>query len=157
MPIFVNCIIKMNKTKQIKKGAAKESPTKILKNSLRERKRYLLIKIIPFSRDLPDYNLLNNTLKSAKIHDSLSRAIIHTAKLLLGIISSSRAGTRIMKNLSNKGYIVIRCNRTYVDYIKSSLSLITEISLPGLKNPLKIIAEPILVSGSLHKIKERLG
>lgn len=144
----------MNKIKQIKKGASKESPTKILKNNLRERKRYILIKMIPFLGNLPNRAVFGNLSVSSKITDAVSKTIINTAKSVLGIILSSRAGVRIMKNLSKKGYIVIQCNRNYINEIKLSLSLVTDAGLSD--QSFKIILSPVLVSGSLHKIKETI-
>ena len=67
----------------------------------------------------------------------------------MGILHFGKAGVLLIKNqfIKNKG--IIKVNNKYVDYIKASLLLITEI------NKKKVNIRAIGVSGIIKKAKQK--
>ena len=59
--------------------------------------------------------------------------------------------------INNNKYMIIQCNRSYEDYVKFAMSLITStnkgVTNNNRSNHEKIIVNPIYTSGTLNKIK----
>jgi len=109
------------------KAAFSVKKIKPLKPSLRERKRYILYKIIGV--DYIDKEFLYKMIKN-----------------FLGELEIAKAGVMILNNNSNKG--IIRVNHKYVDEVKMALALINNY------NEKEIKVESIKVSGVIKKMKE---
>jgi ribonuclease P/MRP protein subunit POP5 len=101
--------------------------------TLRTKKRYVAYEVIS-QNDVP----IQNTFAS----------ISNSFKECFGIFGLGNAGlidTKIYNNLSKKG--LLKINHKYVDQLKASMALITNI------NDTKVIVHAIGISGILKKAK----
>lgn len=107
---------------------------KPLRPSLKEKKRYVVFETISES------NI--NT-------DVLIKAINEQCLAFMGILHFGKAGILFLKNQFHENKGIIRINHRYVDFLKASLVMITEIN----KNKVNIHVKG--VSGILKKAKEK--
>lgn len=115
-------------------GESKIQKIKPIKPSLKEKKRYLVYKIISAQKI---------ELRDAK------EAIDRQNLRFLGELMSSRANIMHINELYRDNIGVIRVENKYLNELKMSISLIKEI------NNKKVVVNPIFVSGVLNKIKNR--
>ena len=109
-----------------------------LKPSMREKTRHVAFEIITNDKSNSiDFKLVDN-------------AILSSIKSLIGDLGVAKASPIVVKNLykDNKG--VIKTERKYVDHIKASLSLITNI------NNNQVIVISTKTSGMIKKATEAL-
>ncbi len=105
---------------------------KLLKPSLREKKRYVLFQIRGSSWEESRNEIL------AKIKS-------FAGDFLFGI-----SGIMVVENLSKGSFFVLKVNRKYINLLKASIIFINEA------NNQKVQIVSLLVSGSLLKIKRRI-
>jgi RNase P/RNase MRP subunit POP5 len=103
-----------------------------LKPSLREKKRYLVIKVI--SKEKFSYNVIKSALEEKM-------------KEFLGTLLLSKASPILLKEKFNKENqtLIIKINNKYVNELKASLTLVKEV---GDK---KVIVKSVVCSGTLKK------
>ncbi len=109
-----------------------------LKPSMREKTRHIAFEIITKDKNANiDFTHADN-------------AILGSIKSLIGDLGTAKAGPIVVKNLykNNKG--IIKTERKYVDHIKASLSLITNI------NNNQVIVRSTKTSGMIAKASEAL-
>ncbi len=113
-----------------------EDKPKMLPSSLRERKRYLVFKVL--SEKPIDFKELAN-------------AVWFSALNFLGELGASRAGIWFVKNLYNeKEKIgVIRCNHTYVEELRMSLALVKTIG------DMNVTIKTLGVTGTIGSAKKK--
>lgn len=107
---------------------------KPLRPTLREKKRYVVFKVVS------DVNL---------DFDKVQKEINSKILLFLGILYSGKAGILIMKNQYLSNYGIIRVSHLFVDELKASLMHVTEI------NKQKVTIDVLGVSGILKKAREK--
>ncbi|MAG52356.1 MAG: hypothetical protein CMH62_00160 [Nanoarchaeota archaeon] len=99
--------------------------------SLKEKKRYLAFEIVSDDK----FN-----------KSDIANVINKEALKFMGTLDYGKAGVRIINANKNKG--IIRVNNKFVNHLKTSLILITNI-----KNK-NVIFKTVKVSGILNKLKE---
>ncbi len=112
-------------------------PKKIkgLAPSLREKKRYLKIKI--------------HVVDSTKLFVSKPMSlVISKLKEILGVFDSAQAGIVPVKHFFKSNTQVIRVSAKSVDKVKAALLFITEIGTQ------KVILQSLKVSGQVNKVME---
>lgn len=109
---------------------------KPLKPSLREKKRYVVFKIVSEKAVVFDFK---------DVEKEINNAIL----LFLGILYSGKAGIIIIKNQYLSNYGVIRVNHLFVHELKASLMHVTEIK------GINVTVDVIGVSGILKKAREK--
>lgn len=102
---------------------------KALLPSLRERKRYLVFKLIS-KTDIKDFNAVKTEIK-----DSL--------KNLIGDLGMAKADIRFIKEKNNKGVIMI--NHTFLDHLRAGLALVEKVK------EVPVIICSIAASGTVKK------
>ena len=119
----------------------KQAKTKLrrLMPSLREKKRYLVFKIISEAK-IRDIFTLSNEINSAFVE-------------LFGNLGSSKAGLIFINNKFNeeKQSGIVRVNNKYVDNLKASLTMIKTI------NNQDIMLKSIGMSGILKKAEQYIN
>lgn len=105
---------------------------KSLLPSLKERKRYLAIKIDP----------INETIKRNPTEE-----IIRKIKNILGVFHSAEAGIMYLDYDQKNNISYIRCSASMLDKVRASLIFIDEIGTS------KVILKSIKSSGMVDKIK----
>jgi len=106
--------------------------------SLREKKRYLVFEVIS-KKKLP--------------YEGIPRAIIGSAKSLIGTLGTAKAGFIMLHDKYNPNLQrgLIRVNNKYIDELRASLCLIDNI------NNEEVIVRSIGVSGILKKASKYLA
>ncbi len=99
---------------------------KTLLPALKERKRYLLFKVIS-----------KNKIPESKIKESINQSLFR----FLGELGMAKAGIQFVKN------DIIRVSHNFVNELKSALMLIKEI------NNEQVMIRSLKVSGVLNKLK----
>lgn len=115
-------------------GESKIQKLKPILPSIKEKKRYLVYKIV--------------CEQKIDIRDA-KQAIDRQNLKFLGELLMSRANIMHINDLYNQNTGVIRVDNKYLNELKMSISLIRQI------NNKKAIVNPIYVSGVLAKIKKR--
>jgi len=107
---------------------------KPLKPSLKERKRYVVIKVTS-EKNIP----LNDII------ETINRSCLD----FMGILLFGKAGMIILKNQFSSDQGIIRINHKYVDFLKAALLEIKEIK------KIKVNIEVCGVSGIIKKAKDK--
>ena len=105
--------------------------------TLKERGRYIVFKI--HSKESLDFTDVKNSLWNSILS-------------FLGEEQTARAGVRIIRNLwkTKSGTGFLKCNHTYVDKIKVSLGLISQIG------DSKVIVQTLRVSGTIKSATKKM-
>lgn len=103
-----------------------------LKPSLKERKRYLVVKVIS---------------KKKFRYKDIQNGVEKVLKEFLGTLLLSRASPMLLKEKFNEEYqtLIIKVNNKYVNELKAAIALIKEI------NNEKVIVKSVVCSGTLKK------
>ena len=109
-------------------------PLKIIPSTMRERKRYLLVKIEPAD--------------SIERRD-LENAILNAYLQFLGELGVAKAGILVMSDTYNGKTVIVKINHKFVDETKSAISLIKSVA------DKKVRLSIIKVSGSVLKLKQK--
>jgi len=112
----------------------KMAQLKPIRPSLKEKKRYIVFQFLSDGAINPE---------------ELITAINEQCLKFMGTLHFGKAGMLILKNQLGNSVGVIRINHKYVDYLKASLMMITEIQKK------KVNINVIGVSGILKKAKEK--
>lgn len=107
---------------------------KPLKPSLKEKKRYVVFEIIS-----------EKEISQDKIIEAVNRVCLD----FMGILNFGKAGVLILRNQLNGNKGMIKVNNKFVDHLKASLMLLTEIDKS------KVNVRVIGVSGIIKKAKEK--
>jgi ribonuclease P/MRP protein subunit POP5 len=109
-------------------------PLKIIPSTMRERKRYLLVKVEP--ADSIDRRDLEN-------------AILNSCLQFLGELGTAKAGILVMSDTYDGKTVIVKTGHKFVDETKSAISLIKSVA------DKKVRLSTISVSGSLSKLKQK--
>lgn len=102
--------------------------------SLKEKKRYLAIKI--------------NTMDDNKLYSTRpTNELIQKMKDVLGVFDSAEAGIMPVSFDSSKNIAIIRASNRMIDKVKASLIFINELGTQ------QVILSTIKVSGMVNKVK----
>jgi ribonuclease P/MRP protein subunit POP5 len=113
-------------------GEEMQKKIKSLLPSLKERKRYLAIKIEP--------------IQGAIIRNP-TEEIVQKIKNLLGVFDSAEAGLMYLDYDNKNNISFIRCSASSLDKVRASLLFIDEIGTQ------KVILKSLKVSGMVDKVK----
>ncbi|MGB9675309.1 MAG: Rpp14/Pop5 family protein [Candidatus Nanoarchaeia archaeon] len=110
-----------------------KSKLKLSPPTVRERKRYLLLKV--------------EVSKQINAND-IENAIINSALQFLGEFGTAQASILVLTETWNGKTIILKCAHTFVDELKSVLALIKTIK----ESPARLSV--LRVSGSVAKLKD---
>lgn len=109
---------------------------KPIRPSLKEKKRYIVFEVHS------DYDI-----SPEKLIDAVNKSCLE----FMGLLHFGKSGIILLRNQFSKNTGIIKVNNKYVDYVKASLQLISEI------DDKKVNIDVIGVSGILKKAREKFS